>query len=290
VRPVRVLVTGASGQVGSELVAHLSSRRARLEVLGVSSAHVDVGSREAVNEVFDQFRPSIAFHLAAMTQVDACESEAERAFRVNAWGTRNVVAAAEAVGARVVYVSTDYVFDGTSDRPYHEWDPPKPINVYGASKLGGEMELRPEDACVRISWVSGAHGNNIVRTVLKLLAQGQELSFVTDQVGCPTFTFDLAPVLALIGLEGLSGIFHVTNQGPTSWYGFAREIAAQSGAEPDRIKPVLTKDLVPPRPARRPANSVLANTAIKFAGIDPLPDWRESLPRLLAEIGPVPAA
>ncbi len=217
-----------------------------------------------------------------MTAVDLCESEVDTAFAVNAIGTRNVAEAAALVGAHVVYVSTDYVFDGTCPRPYREWDPPCPMSVYGASKLGGEREVRPGSTIVRTSWVCGAHGKNMVVTALGLSEGEGELRFVNDQHGSPTFTADLAPAIITLGLDRRPGVFHVTNRGATTWWGFVRTVLAEAGADPERVHPISTAELDAERyPAPRPANSVLDNMALRLSGLPPLPDWQDGLSRLV---------
>ena len=191
------------------------------------------------------------------------------------------------VGAHLVYISTDYVFDGTLDRPYVEWDPPNPRSVYGRSKLGGELEVHdvagPSATIVRTAWVSGAHGANMVKTVLRLAAADPDgtLRFVDDQHGCPTFTADLARAVVRLALDRRPGTFHVTNQGETTWFGFARATLAAAGLDPDRVEPIATSDLDPPRPAPRPANSRLDNAALRLSGLPLLPGWTESLARLV---------
>jgi dTDP-4-dehydrorhamnose reductase len=234
-------------------------------------------------------RPHVIVHAGAWTAVDACEGDPDRALAVNALGTRHVAEAARRFGAHVVYVSTDYVFDGTSTRPYVEWDPTNPVSVYGRSKLAGERELDPGSTVVRTSWVCGAHGANMVRTVLRLAQEPGPLQFVDDQRGSPTFTADLAGALAVLATERLPGTFHVTNGGVTSWYGFARAVLETAGYDPDRVEPITTAELDPPRPAPRPANSVLENAALRLMGMALLPDWRDALERLLTATAPVPA-
>lgn len=299
---LRVLVTGASGQMGRDLVDALEGRvpagglradprTARLgerlpcEVLGLGHDRLDVSSRSAVLGVFEGFRPDVVFHAGAWTAVDACEADPDRAFRVNGLGSRNVAEAARRFGGHVVYVSTDYVFDGTSDRPYLEWDRPNPLSVYGRSKLAGETEVSHEAAVVRTSWVCGVHGSNMVKTILRLAGGEGPLRFVDDQRGCPTFTADLAGALLTIGTERLSGVYHVTNQGPTTWFEFARQVLGVSGGDPGRVEPIATSDLDLPRPAPRPANSVLDNAALRLSGLPLLPDWREALERMVAALG-----
>jgi dTDP-4-dehydrorhamnose reductase len=188
----------------------------------------------------------------------------------------------------VVSISTDYVFDGRKASPYVEWDATNPQSVYGQSKLGGEQELLrgcPGAAIVRTSWVCGAVGTNVVKTVLRLAADaGQELAFVDDQVGCPTFTSDLAPLLRLLGVARLPGVFHATNQGATSWFGFVQAVLEAAGEDPARVRPIASAELTPPRPAPRPANSVLEPAALRALGIDLLPDFHDPLNRLVKEL------
>jgi dTDP-4-dehydrorhamnose reductase len=300
---VRVLVTGAGGQLGRDLVDFLSgnvpaggrapassappARRLgpALEVVAADHRRLDVSDRHAVGAALEGLRPDIVYHCAAWTAVDACEGDPERAFAVNAAGTRHVAEAARRHGAHLVYVSTDYVFDGRAERAYVEWDRPNPQSVYGRSKLGGELELGPDDSVVRTSWVCGYHGTNMVRTALRLMARPGPLRFVDDQLGSPTFTADLAGALATVGLERLPGVFHLTNDGVTSWYGFVRAVVEAGGGDPNRVVPITTAELDPPRPAPRPANSALDNLAWRCLGNDPLPPWQDGLGRLVPALG-----
>jgi dTDP-4-dehydrorhamnose reductase len=192
-------------------------------------------------------------------------------------------------GAHLVHVSTDYVFDGTLDRPYHEWDRPNPQSVYGASKLGGEVEaltLGAGAAVVRTSWLNGEHGPNVVKTVLELAGRAEPggLAFVDDQRGCPTFTADLAPLLRRLAVDRRSGVHHATNAGAVSWYEFAREILSAGGFAPDLVRPIATADLDPPRAAPRPANSVLDNAVLRAAGLPLLRDFRAPLAELISAL------
>ena len=296
---VRVLVTGAGGQLGTDLVTALSGavppggrRRALLgaegpirdsgvDVTAASHASLPVEDRTAVLEAVLSLRPHVVVHAGAWTAVDACESDPERAYRVNALGTRHVAEAASRVGAHLVYVSTDYVFDGTSPRPYVEWDEPHPLSVYGKSKLAGERECSPGATIVRTSWVCGARGANMVRTALRLAAGDAPLRIVDDQRGSPTFTADLAAAIVTLGLDRRPGVYHVTNAGDTSWYGFVRAVLEEAGHDPGRVEPISTAQLDPPRPAPRPANSVLDNAALRLGGLPLLPEWRDGLSRLL---------
>jgi dTDP-4-dehydrorhamnose reductase len=278
----RVLITGSAGQLGQDLVAAFEESGGSNEVVAADHARLDVGDRDMVMQAITQVRPAVIVHAGAWTAVDACESDPDRAYRVNALGTRHVGEGARLVGAHVLYVSTDYVFDGRSDRPYREWDDPNPLSVYGRSKLGGERELMalvPGAAIVRTSWVCGIHGSNMVRTILRLAAERPELAFVDDQRGYPTFTEDLAGMIVRLAGGRLPGLFHVTNQGETTWYQFARDVLAAAGRDPSMVRPIATSDLIPPRPAPRPANSVLDNGALRLAGLKLLPDHHDPLER-----------
>ena len=296
---MRILITGADGQLGRDLRDALAGRvptagrRCALlgpegprpgvdhEVLSTDIDSMRVDDRDAVLATFSDFRPELVLHGGALTAVDLCETEIDTAFAVNAIGTRHVAEAAALVGAHMVYVSTDYVFDGSASRPYREWDPPCPTSVYGASKLAGERECRPGTTIVRTSWLCGAHGTNVVATALRLADGDGELRFVDDQHGSPTFTADLAPAVVTLGLDRRPGIFHVTNGGATTWWGFVRAVLAEAGADPERVHPIGTAELHPPRPAPRPAYSVLDNMALRLSGLPALPDWGDGLARLV---------
>jgi dTDP-4-dehydrorhamnose reductase len=278
---MRILVTGAGGQLGRDVVDVFADH----EVLGVDHAALDVSDREAVFALMMTQRPSAIIHAGAWTAVDACESDPDRAMCVNALGTRHVAEAARRVGAHLCYLSTDYVFDGTKREPYVEWDDPKPRSVYGRSKLGGERELDAGSTIVRTSWLCGRHGNNIVKTILRLAAEYELLSFVDDQRGHPTFTDDLAQMIRLLVVDRRPGVFHVTNQGQVSWYEFARAVLEAARLDPGRVRPTRTAELDPPRPAPRPMNSVLDNAALRLSGISLLPDFHEPLKRLISSLG-----
>jgi len=280
---VKILVTGAAGQLGRELVDVATG--AGHDVFAASRAELDVTKPEVVRAVVLREQPAVIVHAAAWTAVDACESDREKAMLHNGAATRFVVDAAREVGARVIYISTDYVFDGTKPTPYVEADVPNPQSVYGVSKLAGEQAVDTSiDTVVRISWVCGFHGANMVKTILRIAAQQDTLTFVDDQVGCPTFADDAAAMITRLATEERPGIWHVTNQGAVSWYEFAREVLRAAGHDPARVKPVRTRDLVPARPAPRPANSVLDNAALRTAGISLLDDFRVPLARLVSRL------
>jgi dTDP-4-dehydrorhamnose reductase len=279
---MRVLVTGAGGQLGREVVEVCAG--AGDEVVGCVRDGLDVSDRDQVMQVVAAASPDVVVHAAAYTNVDGCETDPDRAYAVNALGTRHVAEAARLTGARVCYVSTDYVFDGTAGAPYREWDATNPLSVYGRSKLAGEVVLRPGDTVVRTSWVCGRYGRNFVKTILAKAAQGEALRVVDDQHGCPTFAEDLAAMIRHLVVARLPGVFHVTNQGATTWYRFARDAVAAAGLDVDLVAPISTAEMRPPRPAPRPANSVLDNAALRLSGIALLADHHEPLERLVKEL------
>jgi dTDP-4-dehydrorhamnose reductase len=278
---VRILVTGASGQVGSEL-EELLQGAPQNKLLALRHSELDIADRERVLQVTGEWEPEIIINAAAYTAVDDCEDNVDQAFAVNALGPRNLAEGARLVGSHLLHISTDYVFDGTSASPYREWDPPHPLSVYGRSKLAGEQEvlsLLPGAAVVRSSWICGRFGRNMVKTILRLADNAGPLRFVDDQRGCPTFAGDLAAMVARLAAARMPGVFHVTNQGVTSWYGFARDVVAAAGHDAGRVIPIKTADLDPPRPAPRPANSVLDNCALRLLGVPLLADYHEPLER-----------
>lgn len=306
--PVRILLSGAYGQLGQDVQAVLAGRTPdggesgsavalaaaqavgrpdEVTVLATDIDSVDVADQGAVDAAFAGFRPDVVIHAGAYTAVDACESDPDTAIAVNTAGTRHMAEASARSGAHLLYVSTDYVFDGDADRPYVEEDTPNPRSVYGRSKLGGEIEVArqcPGATVVRTAWVSGAHGSNVTKTVLALAAGPPQrpLRFVDDQYGSPTFTADLAPAIVRLALDRRPGTFHVTNQGEASWFGFARAVLVAAGLDPERVEPIATSELDPPRPAPRPANSRLDNSALRRAGLPLLPVWDDALARLVS--------
>ena len=279
---MRVLVTGAGGQLGLDLVAEC--RRRGDELVALTRAELDVGDRDAVHGAVQAHRPEAVVNAAAWTAVDACESDADRAFRDNATGVRWLREACDDAGAHLVQISTDYVFDGSLDRPYREDDATNPQSVYGRSKLEGERHADARSTIVRTSWLSGAGGPNMVKTVLRLLASEAPMAFVADQRGCPTFTADLAVAVRDLADDARPGVFHVTNQRAVTWYEFVREVVEVAGGDPATVQPITTAELLPPRPAPRPANSVLDNAALRAAGLPLLRDFGEPLGELVAQL------
>ena len=275
---MRVLVTGAAGQLGTDLVAACTA--AGDDVFAFDRAGLDVSDRSVVLGAVTSVAPDAVINCAAWTAVDACEGDPELALAMNGTAVRWLAEACHRSGSHLVTVSTDYVFDGGLERAYHEWDDTAPQSIYGITKLIGEKEalvLGPSASVVRTSWVCGAHGNNMVKTIMRLAGQHPELAFVDDQVGHPTFTHDLAPMLRRIAIDRLSGVIHATNQGAVSWFEFAQSVVSAMGKDPAMVRPIGTDELQPPRPAPRPANSVLDNAVRRQAGYPELRDHREAL-------------
>ncbi len=275
---MRLTVFGAPGMLGRDVGRSVEAAGHELVALG--GEDVDVVDPAAVDAALSESRPDVVFNCAAYTDVDGAESEEQAATRVNAEGARNVAAAAAAVGAAVLYPSTDYVFDGQKGEPYVESDPVGPLSAYGRSKLAGERataEANPRHLIVRTQWLFGLGGPNFVETMLRLGAERDELTVVDDQVGCPTYTGDLAA--ALVGLAGREnwGVHHVAGGGECSWNLFAREIFERAGVS-CRVLAGTTEELG--RPAPRPAHAVLRS---ERPGAPILPHWRSGLDRYLVE-------
>ncbi len=278
---MRIVVTGADGQLGVELVPTLSVRD---EVIGTTIADLDVTDHDCADRIA-ALAPDWVVHAAAATDVDGCEREPGSAMAVNAEGTRRVAEGCRRAGAGLVYLSTDYVFDGRKGAPYTEADTPAPLNTYGRSKLEGERAVRsgvPRWLIVRTAWLYGTQGKNFVKSILGKVRDGEPLRVVDDQVGSPTYAADLAGAVALLLSRGLTGVFHVTNGGSCSWYEFAREILRLTGVDVNSVKRITSEELS--RPARRPGCSVLENAAWSAAALPPLRPWPEALADMLAAL------
>ena len=280
----RWLVTGAGGQLGSDLVSVLTDSGD--EVVGFTRADLDIADERAVRRAVDEVWPDVVVNAAAYTRVDDAETHEDDAYRVNATGP-GVLAIATAGRARLLHVSTDYVFDGTGSSPYAEDAPAAPRSAYGRTKLAGEraaFSVHPDVYVVRTAWVYGATGGNFVKTMASLESTRETVSVVDDQRGSPTWSRDLAIALATLGRSGAApGVYHVTGSGETTWYGLARAVFEELGADPERVLPT-TSDAFP-RPAPRPAYSVLGTQRWRAAGMPALPDWRAALAAAFASVG-----
>jgi len=279
---MKILVTGAGGQLGKELA--LWPKSDEFEIIGLDRGALDISSCEQCREVIGNLQPDIVIHCAAYTAVDQAESDLEGAYAVNATGSGCVAEAADEIGAKLIYVSTDYVFDGNGTSPYRTDAPINPQTVYGKSKHAGEMlveTLNSRTFIVRTSWVYGKHGNNFVKTMLKLGKERGSVKVVNDQTGSPTYTKDLARfLLQLAGTEEY-GTYHASNSGSCTWFEFAQAIFEESGVAAQAL-PCTSEEF--PRPAPRPRYSVLDQSRIKEIGLEELPEWRDALARFIHEI------
>lgn len=276
-----ILVTGAKGQLGAEMMALL--KRKGIEAIGYGRDELDITDAEQVMDVMLRERPAHVIHAGAYTKVDDAEGDPDTAYRINAYGTRNVAAAAAQAGAGLVYISTDYVFDGRASRPYNEFDPVRPINRYGRSKWEGEQFVRQHHSrafIVRTSWVFGAYGENFVKAIIRKAQTESELQVVHDQVGCPTYTLDLSEAILRLLATDKYGTYHITNSGSCSWHTFASAIVSEAGLA-TMVRPVGTSQF--PRPARRPEYSVLEPMALRLNGFPLLRHWSEALRHFVEE-------
>jgi dTDP-4-dehydrorhamnose reductase len=277
----RIFITGHKGMLGRELIG--TAQWLGKEFVGADLPGCDITSRKQIEGCILDAAPDMILHAAAFTAVDRCETEADMAYLVNATGTQNVCLAAARLNVPVMYVSTDYIFDGEKDGVYDEWDAANPQSVYGKSKYAGEWLVRalcPRHYIVRISWLCGHGGANFVETILKLAAERDELKVVNDQHGSPTFVRDLSPELFRLFENGAFGTYHITNQGTTTWYEFARRIVELSGGKA-RVNPCTTAEF--PRPARRPKNSRLSARLYENAISNRMPTWEEGLTAYLEQ-------
>lgn len=278
---VRILVTGAGGMLGTDLVERLSSEH---EVIGAAHDDLDVSNSSATKSLIAEMKPDLVLHAAAYTDVDGCESNPDLAYAVNALGAQNVALGCQLARAAMLYFSTDYVFDGSSRTPYIEWDRPNPLSVYGRSKYAGERavaHLLDKYYIVRLAWLYGERGKNFVKTMLKLGEERGSVSVVTDQIGSPTYTKDVAEGVARLIETGNYGIYHMVNSGHCSWFDFAAEIYRLAGKDVE-MRPIGTAELG--RPAPRPPYSALRNFALEKTIGDPMRPWKEALADFLSAL------
>jgi dTDP-4-dehydrorhamnose reductase/dTDP-4-dehydrorhamnose 3,5-epimerase len=278
----KYLVTGGNGQLGHDIVIKLNELG--LKVVAPRRDKFDLTNKDKIQKYIMKEEPDVIIHCAAYTAVDKAEDEKEACYAVNVEGTRSIIEAAKEVNAKVVYISTDYVFDGVGEEPYDEEKETSPINYYGYTKEQGEKIVR--DLCdkyfiVRTSWVYGSKGNNFVKTMLKLTETKKEISVVTDQIGAPTYTKDLAEFIVSLVQTNSYGTYHGVNEGYCSWYEFANLIFEKLGIE-IKVNPISTKEY--PTKAKRPLNSMLLKENTDKAGIKRLPQWEDALIRFLDEL------
>jgi dTDP-4-dehydrorhamnose reductase len=284
---MRVLVTGASGQLGRDVMDVLVPR---YEVIGIGRKEADLEDTHALEALLHRASPDCIIHCAAYTKVDQAESERERCARINVDATAAIARVAQEIGASLLYFSTDYVFDGRKEGPYETSDTPEPINHYGLTKLLGERavsDLVKEHFIVRTSWVFGRNGHNFVNAILRKAAGAGHVQVVADQVGSPTYTRDLAELIAGMVSTREFGLYHATNEGFCSWYEFALEILSRAGRETE-VEAISSEHYA--SKAARPKNSRLSKSSLDEHGFPRLPDWRDALQRYLGEIGALAVA
>ncbi|PYI52106.1 dTDP-4-dehydrorhamnose reductase [Paenibacillus flagellatus] len=272
---MRAVITGAGGQLGHDLIRVLAPDH---RLYAYTKAELDVTNMERVREAVEDARPDVIIHAGAYTNVDRAEGEAEHVFQVNAIGTRNMAVAAQASGAKLVYVSTGYVFDGRKKSPYHEFDQPSPISVYGVSKWAGEQYVQmfcDRFFIVRTSWLYGCRGNNFVSKIVALAERSDSLSIVNDQFGSPTYSLDLAEAIGRLMATDRYGIYHAANEGGCSRLDFVQFILDELGMHGIRLVPCSSEQFT--AAAARPANSVFDSLALRLNGMPPLRDWRTAL-------------
>lgn len=278
---MKILVTGASGQLGTDVVSELKKRG--YTVIAADIAEMDITDEKSVTDFIESARPDVVVHCAAYTAVDAAESDEAKCEAINVNGTENIAKASVGVGAKLIYISTDYVYDGKGDKPHTEDEQTNPLSVYGRTKLGGELAVKKytdKYFIVRTSWVFGKHGKNFVKTMLTLAETHDKLTVVCDQIGSPTYTPDLARLLADMCESDAYGVYHATNEGYCSWYEFAKEIFSLAGKNTE-VEQIATKDYK--CAAVRPLNSRLSKDKLSANGFERLPDWRDALERYLAD-------
>lgn len=279
---MKILVTGASGQLGYDVCLEL--KRRGINCLGTNSSNMDITNGEVVKSVITAYHPDAVIHCAAYTAVERAEDEPDLAFSVNEQGTRNIAEVCRKTSAKLLYISTDYVFSGEGTQPYEVDDATGPLNIYGKSKLAGEQavkEILEAHFIVRTSWVFGLHGNNFVKTMLRLSETHSTVQVVNDQIGSPTYTMDLSPLLCDMVLTEKYGTYHATNEGICSWSEFAKAIFKESGGSAV-VKEIPTSSYTRSK-VIRPLNSRLSKKSLTNSGFLKLPAWQEALRRYLEE-------
>lgn len=284
---MKVLVTGVKGQLGFDVMNELKKRG--IEGIGVDVDEMDITDAATCRKVITEAGPDAVIHCAAYTAVDAAETNMEICRKVNAGGTRNIALVCRDLDIKMMYISTDYVFNGQGERPWEPDDKREPLNAYGQSKYEGELaieELVKKFFTVRIAWVFGVNGKNFIKTMLRLGKERGAVSVVDDQIGSPTYTYDLARLLVDMIQTDRYGRYHATNEGLCSWYEFAVEIFKQAGMNEVKVTPVSTEEYTAmyPNQAKRPMNSRISKEKLSENGFERLPSWQDALGRYLKEI------
>lgn len=280
---MKVLVTGVKGQLGFDVMNEL--RRRGHDAVGVDIDEMDITNAGQVQEVLTANAPDVVVHCSAYTAVDRAEEEPEMCRKVNAEGTKNIAEVCASLDCKLIYLSTDYIFSGDGERPWEPDDTPAPLNVYGQTKYEGEEEIKSrlnKYFIVRISWVFGINGNNFVKTMLRLGRENGAVKVVDDQIGSPTYTYDLAKLLVDMAESEAYGQYHATNEGICSWYEFAKEIFRAAGMDEVKVTPVSSDEF--PAKAKRPKNSRMSKEELVKNGFNKLPSWQDAVGRYVGEL------
>lgn len=288
-KDLKILVTGVKGQLGFDCLRVLKER-GYCRVLGIDKDELDITDEAAVNKFILEYKPDVIMHNAAWTAVDKAEEMKDLVYKVNALGPKYIASAASKVNAKMFYISTDYVFDGEGTTPFEIDSPKKGLSIYGKTKSQGEdyvMSLTNKFFIIRISWVFGINGNNYIKTMLKLSKIKEELNIVSDQIGSPTYTLDLANLMADMMESEKYGIYHATNEGFCSWYDFTKYIYKVKGITNVKVNPITTEEYlkINPNQARRPLNSRMSKASLVNAGFKLMPKWQDAVDRYLKELG-----
>ena len=288
-KDLKILVTGVKGQLGFDCVRILKER-GYCRVLGIDKDELDITDEEAVNRFILEYKPDVIMHNAAWTAVDKAEEMPDLVYKVNALGPKYIATAANKVGAKMFYISTDYVFDGEGTVPFEVDSPKDGLSIYGKTKSQGEdfvINGTNKYFIIRISWVFGINGNNYIKTMLKLSKIKDELNIVCDQVGSPTYTYDLANLMADMMETDKYGVYHATNDGFCSWYDFTKYIYKAKGITNVKVNPITTEEYlkINPNQAKRPLNSRMSKASLVKAGFNLLPKWEDAVDRYLKELG-----
>lgn len=277
-----ILVTGFNGQLGYDVIKVLKERN--IECLGIDKEELDITDKDAVKKYITELKPKCVVHCAAYTAVDRAEDEEEVCYKVNVTGTENIALACKEIDSKMIYISTDYVYDGKGDKPFEVDGNIEPQSVYGKTKYEGEVKVREvlkKYFIVRISWVFGINGNNFVKTMLRFGKEKESLNVVCDQIGSPTYTADLAPLLCDMAVSEKYGTYNATNEGFCSWAEFAEEIMKEADLK-TKINPISTSEY--PSKATRPFNSRMSKKTLLDNGFKLLPNWKEALKNYINEL------
>ncbi|MFA6308356.1 MAG: dTDP-4-dehydrorhamnose reductase [Clostridia bacterium] len=282
---MKVLVTGAGGQLGTDVLKRLKEEK--IECLGIDKNDFNIIDQYRTNEFISRYKPDAVVHCAGYTAVDRAEEERELCYEVNVLGTRNVASACKEIDAKLLYISTDYVFDGRGSEPYETNRVPNPINYYGITKYQGEIEIEnmmDKFFILRISWLFGMNGDNFVKKIIRLSEEKDVINIVSDQFGSPTYTYDLAKLISKIILSDKYGIYHASNEGFCDWFDIGVEIIKLIGKSV-KVNPITSERYL--TKAKRPKNSRLSKTSLDKSGFDRLPEWKDALRRYLVELGAI---